>query len=95
MEQLNNQSQTWYRFPIKIIPHEAKLLDDTTDYQEDSFYDIRADTIGGIRQAIEEDIVTGSLVYLTTGDNFYTELTVKQLRNILKYEPIKIKVDEV
>ena len=93
MEQLNNQ--TWYRFPIKILPHEANLLDAVTDYIEDSFYDIRIDTIGGIRQAIEDDKVTGSLVYLTTGDNFYTELTVKQLKNILKYEPIKIKVDEV
>jgi len=93
MEQLNNQ--TWYRFPIKVIPHEAKLLDDTTDYQEDSFYDIRLDTIGGIRQAIEEDIVTGSLVYLTTGDNFFTPLSIKQLRKILNYEPIKIKVDDL
>lgn len=92
MEQLNN---LWYRFPIRVIPNEVKELEDTKDYEQDSFYDIRTDTIGGIRQAIEEDIVTGSLVYLTTGDNFFTPLTVKQLRQILNYEPIKIKADEL
>ena len=90
MEQLNK----WYRFPIRVIPNEVKELEDTKDYEQDSFYDIRVDTIGGIRQAIEEDVVTGSLVYLTTGDNFFTPLSIKQLRQILNYEPIKIKADE-
>ena len=91
---LNNQNK-WYRFPIKVT--ERTLYDALdgnvpTERWEMSYIDINVDTISAIRPYTHmgEEFVTGTLLYLTCGENWAVEVMPKKVREILNIKPFKV-----
>lgn len=83
----------WIRFPIKIA--DRKLFDSLNgevpeeEWQE-SWIDIRRDSIVTIRQFIQDSgKVEGTLIYTTSGNDFATTLMPSVVKKILNYEPFK------
>lgn len=96
MEVLNNLDK-WCRFPIKLVDKNLnEALDGNVppDQMEDGWYDIKLDSIKGLRPYYEEDFtVSGTLLFLTTGDNVAVELKPSTVRKLLNYEPEILKSD--
>lgn len=95
MEQFKIEQNKWIRFPIKLVD---KILNETLDgnvpidQMEDGWYDIKLDSIKGLRPFYEEDFsVSGTLLFLTTGDNVAVELKPSTVRKLLGYEPQILK----
>lgn len=87
MEILNK----WYRFPIKLVDKNLNEVlggNVSVDQMEDGWYDIKLDSIKGLRPYYEEDFtISGTLLFLTTGDNVAVELKPSTVRKLLNYEP--------
>lgn len=96
MEILSNLDK-WCRFPIKLVDKNLnEALDGNVppDQMEDGWYDIKLDSIKGLRPYYEEDFtVSGTLLFLTTGDNVAVELKPSTVRKLLNYEPEILKSD--
>lgn len=94
MEQLNNQ-KIWYRFPVLMVDKELNnTLDGNVpkEQMEEGWYDIRLDSIQGVRPYYGENFeIEGTLIFMTTGDNIAVELKPSSVRKLLNYEPIKLE----
>lgn len=99
MEQLNNYK--WYRFPILVT--NKRLFESLNgnvpeEEWEMSYVDIREDSVVSIRPYIDQndpdEKITGTLLFLTSGENYSVSVHPKKVREILDIKPIKIKADE-
>ena len=63
------------------------------EQMEESWVDIRADSIVAVRPYYEGDdlIITGTLIFTTGGDSYGVELKPSSVRKLLNYEPIKLE----
>lgn len=95
MGQLNNQK--WYRFPIMVVDRKLKDIYEEDeipkDEMEESWVDIRLDSIVAVRPYYEGDDlkITGTLIFTTAGDSYGVELKPSSVRKLLNYEPIKLE----
>ena len=91
MDMLNK----WYRFPVMLVDrklNEALNGDVPEEQMEEGWYDVQADSIKGVRPYYGDDFkVTGTLIFMTTGDNIAVEMKPSSVRKLLNYEPIKLE----
>lgn len=91
MEQSSNLK--WYRFPIDLHWKSDEDLGIEPEVFE-SFYDIRVDSIVGWRPEYDKNKgISGTFIYLTSGDSALLKVKPSTLRKILNYEPVIIKSD--
>lgn len=97
MEQSNNLTTKWYRFPIMVVDKKLKDIYDEDEIpkseMEESWVDIRLDSIVAVRPYYEGDElkITGTLIHTTAGDSYGVELKPSSVRKLLNYEPIKLE----
>ena len=102
MEQSNNSNNSnnsdntvWYRFPVLMVDREMNdALDGKVpeDQMEEGWYDVQADSIKGVRPYYGDDFkITGTLIFMTTGDNIAVEMKPSSVRKLLNYTPIKLE----
>lgn len=97
MEQLNK----WYRFPILVTNRKLfeTLEGNVPDEEwEMSYIDIREDSIVSVRpyqhQDDPEEKITGTLLFMSSGENYAVSVHPKRVREILNIKPITIEPDE-
>lgn len=90
MEQLN-KSNKWYRFPIDLHWKADEDLGLEPEKFE-GFYDIRIDSIVGWRPEYDKDKgISGTYIYLTSGDSALVKVKPSTVRKLLGYEPEILK----
>lgn len=94
MEQLNDLTNDWIRFPIKVT--ERDLYEDLDGKVPQEEWVINRNSVVAIRPYVYQgkDKVSGTLICTTSGENRAVEVHPKRVREILNIKPFKVEPDE-